>query len=575
MEAEATLADLLKDYFLSNEMSARKLWSLAKKAHEAGLSDVGPLAKAGNFGKHQGNLPRDFMGCCLKKSDFPCGVYWAEIPIRDRRLNSVESTLMPVLLPHEIFARVVEVQVTTGMKQYQPDAAGPLASVHENMVSFAQAFQVPFERLVPVGVHGDGVPFKAKMRDSLEQVSWNFCGAVDVQRFLFCALPTSAVAGRATWDALWEVFAWSFRCLLMGQWPGVRHDGSEWLSSDHKRQAQAGTAIPYTACLVQGRGDWAFYSKVFLFPYWSSRRICYMCSAANGGDDDFRDCSLNAKWRETRRGVQDFLAEQAQNGIVPSRIFSVPGFRPACVMVDWLHTLDLGISQDIVGQLFYEVLPLLGGPNRKAQVDLLWQRIRVFYREHSTPSRLENLSLEMIKEAKTPAKLRSKAAQCRYLVPFAAALAEEFGGPTEHRATVKHLLALLRQLYDCLHVEPFPVELGRTTCRKMCLLYSALEQEAFALGDTYSWRCKPKLHMVQELLEYCTASAGNPKYFWTYRDEDWGGWLAQTARRRGGRATPSSVALQVLHRFLAFVKVQRPGSSSSSGLTREDISRGG
>ncbi len=305
--------------------------------------------------------------------------------------------------------------------------------------------------------------------------------------------------------------------------------------------------------MVQARGDWAFYAKVFLFPYWNCQRCCWLCAASHKGSNSYHDCSEGAGWRRDRRSPHQFLEEQHEEGILPSRFFSIPGMQIGHVMIDWLHSVDLGISQDIVGNLFWEVLPKLGGRRQEDNIKLLWQRIQSFYKAFAVPSRLDYLNRRVIKEGKHSPKLRSKAAQCRYLVPLVAQLAFEHLHPEDqHSQTVMHVVLLLQQLYQFLSCDPFPGLAAAQCCRQMCILLSALEMEAVAEGQNV-WRMKPKVHIVQEMLEYQTlASSSNPKLCWTYRDEDWGGWVAQCAQSRGGRGSPASVALQVEQRFLAF-----------------------
>ena len=59
-----------------------------------------------------------------------------------------------------------------------------------------------------------------------------------------------------------------------------------------------------------------------------------------------------------------------------------------------------------------------------------------------------------------------------------------------------------------------------------------------------------------ELLEFVAADQGNPKLYWTYADEDFGGWLASLARRRGGHRTPVSVALTLLNSCTCIERVK-------------------
>ncbi len=62
------------------------------------------------------------------------------------------------------------------------------------------------EAVVILGMYGDGVPFKAKMRDSLEQFSWSFCCQPHLVRAVCTAIPKSAIVGKPTWDALLQFF---------------------------------------------------------------------------------------------------------------------------------------------------------------------------------------------------------------------------------------------------------------------------------------------------------------------------------------------------------------------------------
>ena len=78
-----------------------------------------------------------------------------------------------------------------------------------------------------------------------------------------------------------------------------------------------------------------------------------------------------------------------------------------------------------------------------------------------------------------------------------------------------------------------------------------------ANGDVTSWRVKPKLHLMQELIEYQCLEAGAPCEYWTYKDESWGAWLAKVAMRRGGKTSASSLALSVINRFRYMLHQQK------------------
>ena len=93
-------------------------------------------------------------------------------------------------------------------------------------------------------------------------------------------------------------------------------------------------------------------------------------------------------------------------------------------MIDWLHTMDQGVLADIVGNVLWDALPLMGARSRAEQAKVLWAMVKAYYAEAKVPSKLDNLTEEMIKAPGKAPKQRGKAAQVRYLLPFAARLAE-------------------------------------------------------------------------------------------------------------------------------------------------------
>ena len=49
----------------------------------------------------------------------------------------------------------------------------------------------------------------------------------------------------------------------------------------------------------------------------------------------------------------------------PSPLFSCPGFSLEAVFIDILHCMDLGVAQDILGNVFWEAVEtLVEGGNR-------------------------------------------------------------------------------------------------------------------------------------------------------------------------------------------------------------------
>ena len=119
----------------------------------------------------------------------------------------------------------------------------------------------------------------------------------------------------------------------------------------------------------------------------------------------FWDFSLSASWRKHRYTAAQLWSNMRDIGVDPPCMFSLPGMSLDFVMIDILHALDLGVSQDTVGNILWEVLKsaLLPGDNMNERCKGLWHRLLQHYRAYDTPSRLQALTVEMIrKQGKGP-----------------------------------------------------------------------------------------------------------------------------------------------------------------------------
>ena len=548
------LRDNIATLFMENKLSGKICQSIYADAGDAGAVGVEDLGKCGNSGKKAGNIARDMMRKLMRGCKVP-PEYWIEVPFKNIDTGDIDTVPHPVLLPHEMLAYMVE----HNPQLLQACHSNPGHGVFSHLLTWCKRFDTEVQTTVPIGLHGDGVPFAAKMRDSLECVSWNIITDISGDRFLYTCFPKSFAAGRSTWDALLEVFAWSMKQLMLGLWPGCRHDGRPWQPSDKTRQTYSGRQLGAHAALLQIRGDWAFYKEVFNFPSWRARRCCWRCCAKNqkGETSDFRDASTNANWRMERVPGHAFLAQQRADGIKPSPLFQTPGLEVDMVMIDWLHTMDLGVIADVLGNVFWDLLPFLGTGTQEERVKYLWSLAKHYYKQASVPVRLDNLTLEMIKARGKPPKLRGRAAQVRYLLPFAAQMAEMFADESEHCRTLAIVTDTLLQLTLLNQTTPYQHEAAAGLSRQLALLLTGLEAEALLQGNDCNWRTKPKLHLMQELIEYQCFYSGAPCQYWTYTDESWGGWLAKAGMRRGGKKTAPLVGLNVINRFRYMMDRQR------------------
>jgi hypothetical protein len=226
-----------------------------------------------------------------------------------------------------------------------------------------------------------------------------------------------------------------------------------------------------------------------------------------------------------------------------SPIFSVPHFKADIFQIDWLHTADLGVTANFLGNLFLEALSKYPGRSQKEQCSALFVDVVKYYKDNQITSRLDNLYPSMICQSGKQPKLRGKAAECRYLVPFAKLLVtNHFSDENVYEKTIKQATFALNKCYDCLSMHRFSAEVLANSSKEFALLSCALEKHA----QSKRWRVKPKLHLFQEM---CECSDSQPSTCWTYRDEDFGGSMASTSRKRGGKTSPGSLATSVLTKF--------------------------
>ena len=85
--------------------------------------------------------------------------------------------------------------------------------------------------------------------------------------------------------------------------------------------------------------------------------------------------------------------------------------------------------------------------------------------------------------------------------------------------------------------------------RQFCNLSKALSKEA---SEDNLWKLKPKMHMAQEMSEVQSDLFGNPREFWTYRDESFMGVVSSMAHSRGGSATASTIHHRVMDTHRAY-----------------------
>ena len=253
---------------------------------------------------------------------------------------------------------------------------------------------------------------------------------------------------------------------------------------------------------------------------------------------------------------EDWYNERSTGGTFPA-LFIPPWFKLAIVVIDWLHCVDLGVLADLLGNVLFELFELAQeqpGTTIAKRTSALFEKIQEWYRATKPPSILDNLTPEMIRAAADkPPKLRAKGGEARYLLPIVYEMTahwRDLNLDDVHKNTAGSAVKLLFELQLCVATDPYDHDRASSLCRRCCVLYCSLEQDALRSGDAARWRVKPKLHMLQEMIEYMPG-AGSPKNYWCYVDESWVGFVSKIAHRRGGRCNASVAADKLLSGYRA------------------------
>lgn len=529
----------MADLMLSNTISFTRGQRVLKNAIASGSQNVSDLASAGCKGKWKGNISRDTLRKLLKRNKWP-PLYFADVTVHDPASLTTKRMPMPFWLPHEIvFCLEAHSLDPTSLKRI--DDLEVKAKSH--FVSCCNATHVSPDSAYAIGFWFDGVPFNNDRSKSMEIGSFCLPGLCSNLRIPLFLLPKDFCLD-ATWLSISEILKWSMDCLASGMMPTQRHDGSIWTSADSKRSRWAAKDIP-RGFAVQLRGDWACFKQVFQLAGWQEKAgCCFRCSITT---DHLGQCGARAPWKEpaNRLTHADTMLRIWKKGQVVSHFWGMPFFHTGLVCIDWLHTCDLGVSPLFLGSLFTLVLERIGGDKQEA-LQVLWQKMKAFYKETSCESRLNTLKLSMLKGKNCP-KLRAKAGECRALVPFGQQMAFEFLNDGPEDAAAKLCSSLLAQCYEHLAVSTFNKQKLLKTADSFCLQYSALFQWALDHGIN-RWPIKPKFHLMQEMIFEAEDALSKT---WTYQDESWGGLMASAAKRRGGKYSLIAFGKSSLLRFAA------------------------
>ena len=220
--------------------------------------------------------------------------------------------------------------------------------------------------------------------------------------------------------------------------------------------------------------------------------------------NDFRSTAL---WRKSLLTPEELMA--AFN----HKIFTVSGVNPLALCLDTLHTLDLGVSCHIVGNLLWELIEEMN------------EKIQKTYESEGIPAmdRLHAIShSDLRKKAQEyPILKHQKGARVRKFIPVACKLAGEKRDDSDHGKHRHELLLALKEMYELLGKEGFKWQTQehaqfQAACEKCMKHYQWLAKEAVSRKE-FLWSVVQKHHMSQHLVEQ--SKFISPRHFHTYGGE--------------------------------------------------------
>ena len=243
-----------------------------------------------------------------------------------------------------------------------------------------------------------------------------------------------------------------------------------------------------------------------------------------------------------------------ETGHEVSDLFSIPCASTSTVQVDWMHCVELGVGQDLCGNILWECVSKAGpipGGSQNAKVVSLNTMLKAYNAEARPVSPIGKLTLKMIRSGARPPKLKSKAAECRGLQPWMKVLAKLLleNNPEYH---IRMLSAADALIACSAAVDGAPINLeelqrtGNLFLQNYKWLHSHSEAQELS-----TWRFKPKHHTMKHLLHEVCATHGSPNLLWCWQDESLADLFAKAAKRRGGKLNPSKISKDLLDRVAA------------------------
>ena len=160
------------------------------------------------------------------------------------------------------------------------------------------------------------------------------------------------------------------------------------------------------------------------------------------------------------------------------------------------------------------------------------------------------MTLETIRAQSKWPHMKGKAAAIRHLAYYVKDLVGEFRRPTIEDTLIQNICTLICRFYDIISAQSQTLSAEAKEelpllAQRLAEWYSQLAASRFS-DENRLWKVQPKLHLFEHLLEVTAIIYGNPRYFWTYADEDLVGQMVDIAET----VHPATLPFSVLFKWL-------------------------
>ena len=251
--------------------------------------------------------------------------------------------------------------------------------------------------------------------------------------------------------------------------------------------------------------------------------MCFKCLASRGNHCFslvYTDVTESAGWRETI-GVLD-------PWVFPSAFCKLRGFDQKMVQIDFMHTFQLGVCQDLIGSIIKILCRTRGmfpGHTIALRLNQLFAEIKAWARENGQQISLKRLRKNTLSWSKGCPVFKSKAADSTVFLRFLSEkLQREPPPPGSPYPGLVAVAWAADQLSGCLmRADTFLTadEKHHTTVVANVFLttYAGLASEAVERGEYY-FKMRPKFHYLQHMLEDDRPSLRSPAWDHCFIFED-------------------------------------------------------